>query len=331
MDPSVLADWLTARLSGPAAERAWPSLVSSLTARVLETPVGTLMQESDFVALVDAWLAPERVEALGPAWMFVATEVLTEARKLDQPLTTWLSEETQSAVVRLVRRPGWVPESWLRQVFKQAATEELLYDLLQRSLRDFSSLVPRMLENLLPAGLGKLARLGTKASTRAFDEVERLLEGEIKKWLERGARRSTEAAAQLTIDRFDAPSGQAAREDLLRFGLERSPAEHVAPIDESAVQDLRAIAGLVARDLARYPKGVDAARDVFLRQYAQYRNEPLSTVLRDFGLDEEALPSQAWAHATWPAVQGLAESPQVRAFIDTLASDLLEHLAAAQA
>ena len=331
MDSAQLANWLTARLTGPAAQGEWTRLVVGVTDRALATPIENLLPPEEFEALVQAWLTPERFEGFGRFVVFGMPEGLGEARALDDPLGAWLSEETQTALVQLVRRPGWVSDDWVRAVFAQQVSEDVLYDVLQRGLRDFSTLIPRVLERLLPGGLGRLASLGTKASTRAFDEVERLLEGEIKKWLERGARRSVEAAAQLVIDRLDAPAGQTGRENLLRFGLERSPAAHVGALDEDATVAVQHVARLVARDLGRYPRGREAVQGVAKRLYARYRAQPLSELLGDAGLRAEPLPSEAWARATWPAVSSWVRSPESEAFLRQVAADLLAWFAAENA
>ena len=331
MEPRQLADWLVARLTGPAAQAEWTRVVVGSTERVLTMPLGTLLPEEEFETLVAAWMTPERLGGFGALCTFALPEVLAEARPWDEAFDSWLTEETQDAIVQLVRRPGWVPEGWVREIFAQQVTEDLIYDILHRGLRDFSSLVPRLLERILPGGLGRLARLGTKASTRAFDEVENLLEGEIKKWLERGTRRSVDAAAQRVIERFDAPAGQAGRENLVRFGLRRSAAEHVAPLDADVTGAIQRIARLVARDLGNHPRGVEAARSLVHRLYARYAPGPLSELLRDAGLLRPSLPSEAWARATWPVMCELVKGPEGRGFVEGLAADVLTRIAAEDA
>lgn len=331
MDQERLAEWLAARLAGPTAEEEWTRAVVSATDRALAASVETGLPPEAFNALLDAWLTPERFAGYGALAMFFVPEGLVEARQLDEPIGTWLGEDTRAALVELVRRPGWVSDGWVREVFAQQVSEDVFYDVLQRGLRDFSTLIPRVLERFLPGGLGRLARLGTRASTRAFDEVERLLEGEIKGWLERGARRSVDAATQLAIERLDGPAGQTGRENLLRFGLEKSPAQHVDPFDEDVTAAARRVAELVARDLGRYPRGIEAVRNAAQRVYARYGPRPLAELLEDAGLLAEPLPSEAWARATWPAVSSWVRSPESEAFLHSLASDLLTWFAAESA
>ncbi|MCB9648967.1 MAG: hypothetical protein H6730_20555 [Deltaproteobacteria bacterium] len=328
MDAPALALWLESRLSSQTAREEWARLLEATVTHALGRPLAELLPEAALWPAVEAHL-----DAVGlrSGARFAVREVLTrvaaEGHADQAALGRWLGDDATRALLDLVGRPGWVDPAWVERLFQEQAMEAVVAETLYEALRDFSTLVPRIVQGVLPSGIGKLAKLGGMATGgvggRVLEEVERRLEGEIKKWLEKGTRRALEGAATYTRERLDAPEAVHARRDMTRFALEQSGAFHARPLDAETLATIEGVAVAVAESVAARPERLEVARRVMARFYAERGGAPLSEALAAAGVEVE-IPYAAWAEATWPAVRGLFEVPEVKDFLQTLAGEILE-------
>lgn len=331
MDANALARWLEDRLTSDQGHRDYLKLVDGAIRHALAVPLAELLPEATLVDALEAHLSPERLaDAARLVVRQAATRAVAEARADDAPTGRWLSDDAKLALEGLVARPGWVDRAWIDQLFKEKAMEAIVSDTLYRALVDFSTLVPRVVQGVMPSGLGKLAKLGGKATGgvggRLVEEVEKRLEGEIKRFLAQGTRRALEGAAAFTADRIDSPESVAARKDLLTFGLARSPAFHAQPLDAEALAEIEAAAVAVATSVGAHAALRPLARDVVAKVYEDLGDKPLADALAEAGVDVAALPTAAWAEASWPAVRAVIAAPETRTFLTTLSQEILEAL-----
>jgi hypothetical protein len=327
MDAPSLANWLQTRLTSQAARGEWSRLLAAAVEHALERPLAELLPEAQLWPAVEAHLeAPRLVSAARLAVREGLTRAVAEGHLDGAPVGRWLSEEATRGLLDLVARPGWIDPAWVERLFQEQAMEALVSETLYEALRDFSTLVPRIVQGVLPSGLGKLAKLGGMATGgvggRVLEEVERRLEGELKRWLEKGSRRALEGAATYTRERLDSPEAVQARVDLTRFALEQTGAFHARPLDGEILAAIEAVAASAAAAVGARPERLEVARRVMGRLYAERGGAPLRAALAEAGVQVD-LPVEAWAEATWPAVVGLFEVPEVQDFLQTLAGELL--------
>lgn len=329
MHAEALADWLTDRLTSDRGQADYQTLLQGVVRHALGRPLEVLLPQAELVAAIDAHLTPAR---LADAARFVVREVATraaaEARADDAPIGRWLDGAAKTALSDLVARPGWVDRQWVEQLFREKAMEAVVSDTLYRALLDFSTIVPRIVQGVLPSGLGRLAKLGGKATGgvggKLVEEVERRLEQEIKRFLDKGTRKALEGAAAFTADRLDSPETVAARRDLLDFGLGKSAAFHAQPLDAQTLEAIEQVAVAAAESIGAREERSALARDVVAKFYAAHGAAPLAERLRAAGVDPDALPIPEWAAATWPALRGAFEAPEARDFLVGISGEILE-------
>ena len=153
-----------------------------------------------------------------------------------------------------------------------------------------------------------------------FDEVERLLDGEIRRFLEKGTRKALERAAGFTAQTLDAPTGIEGRQNMVRFALRKPGQFHVEPMTDARVEELQAIASLTAAHIAQLDETravVDHALD---RALAGMQGRTFGELLKSAGVTS-APPFEEWAQATWPIVRTAFEAPEVQRWIDQVAEE----------
>ena len=315
------------RLTSDAAFGEYQALLEASVTHALGRPLSAALPEATFRAALDAHLTPAHLEQ---GARFVAREVLTrlvvEARADEAPVGRWLTDEVRADLLRLVAEPGWVDRAWVERFFQESATEAVVADTLYRALRDFSTLVPRIVQGVLPSAVGRLAKLGGKATGgvggKLVEEVEQRLEAEIKRFLERGTRRALEGAASFAADRMESEEAVASRRGLTEFALAQPGAFHARPLTDAQLAEIELIAAAAAVGAAAREERVALVDLVVGHFYAERGGQPLAEALREAGV-EGPLPVAAWAAASWPAVRGLFEVPEVDAFLERFAGEVL--------
>lgn len=335
MDAPQLAAWLETRLTSEAAEADYRALLEGVVTRALGQPLEAVLPRARFV---DALIVHLDGARLADGARFAVREVITraveEGRADEAPIGRWLTEPAQARLLDFAARPGWVDRAWVDQLFQEKAMEALVSDTLYRALVDFSTIVPRIVQgivqNVMPSSLGKLAKLGGKATGgvagRVVDEVEKRLEAEIRKFLDRGTRRALESAAAFCVERLDSPETAAAQRHLVAFALGRSGAAHVRPLDDETLAALEGVAVAAAESVAAHDELAPLVRRVVGRFYEARGGVPLADALRAAGVDPDRLAVDAWAEATWPAVRGAFEAPEVKAFLLKISGEILSQV-----
>jgi hypothetical protein len=208
-------------------------------------------------------------------------------------------------------------------MFRGEAAEAVLNDALYRALKDFSTLLPRLLVKVSPVGrFGMLGSAGAFAE-RLIEELEKLIEPEIKSFLANSTERVLERAAEFTIAKIDDPASIEFRATFVDFVLSKSPAFLLEAASDELIGDIGTVVDITARELVDAPAmraGVHQWMDRFM-DYAAAK--PLGELLRIEG-SGLLLPLDAVADATWPAFTTVLASPQAQAWTDTLLDELLD-------
>ncbi len=322
MDAPTLAAWLKARLS--SAEDDWARLLGAMYRQLLATPADQVVDRQKVRAVIEQHLVAQRVEDLVRVGFRVGVRPTVAAGRDDErPVGRWMPEEAQRRLAALAGQPHLVGEVWIEELFKQDAAEELLSETLYQSLKDFSTLVPRILQKVLPSGLGRLAGFAANAGSKMFDEVERVLDGEIRRFLEKGAGKALDRAARFAAQNVDSPTMVEGRRNMVRFALSKSGAFHVERMTDDRIDELEAIAELTAAHIATHEETAAVIDRLADRVWAAVDDRTVGEALDAAGITSEP-PFEAWAAATWPALRTALQTPEVEAWIDDLAREFFE-------
>jgi hypothetical protein len=207
-------------------------------------------------------------------------------------------------------------------VFSQRGAEELVADTLYRSLRDFSTIIPRTLANILPGILGRFAKLGSSIVDRVVHEIEGRLEPEIRRYVEAGSRRALERAADFAVRHLDTEVNLEGRVSLLRFWLASSGRELVAPVSDDVLSDLDALGEELGRVWATSPAVTEEIEATLDRVYEDAADESARAAVERLAGEPVDLPFDAWARAAWPAVRAALQTSAIEAWLEQLAAEM---------
>ena len=316
--------WLRERLTGPQGRKDWDRLVEASWNQIVETPVRTLMPPEQVQALVEVYLQADRMEELvRPVVETILPRVIQAHREDSAPIGRWVPDSARGAIERMVSRPGMVHEEWLRALFKQRVVEAVMADALYRGIRDFSTIMPRLVLSLMPTG--RFAKLGGAGAIgkRVVEELERRIEPEIKTFLKGGTKRALLRAADFAVDHRDDSAALAFRKNVVQFVLSKSPQFHLHAVTDDVLEDLGPIARQVAKHVAAREETRTLVKQAITEVDRDYGDKAVGEVLREIGIDSSP-DLKAWASATWPGVLQCIEAPGVRDWMDELVVELLE-------
>jgi hypothetical protein len=321
MDATELGAWLKVRLTDERGERDWRATLARLIDEGLSRPVERWLPLRPAMAVVEAHRTEPVVDAWSRAMSRGAEDSLSWLKSVNDPPVQLFSESAVAAAQDMVARPGLVPEAWIRHWFAQPAAEALLSDTLFRSLRDFASVVPRLVKTLLPGFLGRFARLGGSVVGTVAEELERRLEPEIRKFVDGGSRVALQRAADFAVRHAESEQSVAARRSFVAFVGGRPLAETVGPAVVS-IPDLERVLQAAGRHWVADGTLHAHLRSAVERWYERHGAQPVATVLDAYGLGVD-LPLDAWADASWPAVRTLFETDAAGEWLQGLAAEIL--------
>lgn len=329
MNADALADWLKARLVNPQAQKDWELLLTGAVERCLDSRLEALGPPAAVEALVLAHFNEVRAaDVVRPMIRGFLHQSLIEARADEQPIGRWVPAEARSAIDELAARKGLIQEAWIKQIFAEKAVEELVGDTLYRALIDFSTLVPRIVQSLMPSALGRLTKLGGGVGGRVVEEVEKLLEAEVKKFMGRGTRLALDGAARFAADHIDDPVSIGTRRSLVQFALKQSGAFHAAPLSPEVEQIVERISLAIAGEVVKRDEAKAIARRVIERLHAAHGAGTVRAFLEAHGITERP-PYAEWAAVTWPTVEAVLQAPEVDRWLRGLAGEILSQIGAA--
>ena len=321
----ALKRWLRGRLTeGEQPKKEWRQLLEATWDYLLVTPVHDLIDADTAKAAADRVMNAELVTELSrPIVAAVAPVVIAELRQDERPLERFLPRDAQAKLQAAIARPGLVHPDWVRAMFRGEAAEAVLNDALYRALKDFSTLLPRLMVKVSPMGrLGVLGSAGAFAE-KLIEDLERRIEPEIKSFLAERSEHILERAAEFTIAKLDDPASIEFRANFINFVLSKSPAFLVGAADDQLLDDIGAVAVLSARHVADMPEVRADVHAWIDRAMAYSAGINLGEALHLEGLEVRP-PLEALAEATWPAFTSVLTSPQARLWMDTLVDELID-------
>jgi hypothetical protein len=309
---------------GERPKEEWRQLWEATWDHLLGTPVHDLIDANTAKALADRLVDPALVTELSrPVVANVSQVVIAELRKDEQPVDRFLPPEAQDKLQEALARPGLVHPDWVLAMFKGEAAEAVLNDALYRALKDFSTLLPRLLVKISPMGrLGVLGSAGALAE-KLIVELEKLIEPEIKSFLADSTERVLERAAEFTIAKIDDPASIEFRATFVSFMLSKSPAFFLDAADDELIGDMGAVVEMSARHLAETPETRESIREWIDRAMDYFAGKTLGEAL-EIDRSRAHPPIDALADATWPAFMTVLASPQAQTWMDTLLDELID-------
>ena len=322
---AALKTWLRRRLiEGERPREEWRALLEATWDHVLATPVSELIDEASAKALVEELIDGDLLTELArPTFVNVATAVIAELREDHAPIERFLPPEAYERLDAALARPGLVHPDWVRAMFRGEAAEAVLNDALYRALKDFSTLLPRLMVKVSPVGrFGMLGNAGMFAE-KLIEELEKRIEPEIRSFLAESSDRILQRAAEFTISKIDDPASIEFRSNFIRFVLAKSPAFFLEAADDELIGEIGAVVELSARHVVAMPEFVTEAHrwiDMGLQHAAG------KTLAEALEIDSMELPPpiDAIADATWPAFLAVLSSPQAQAWMNGLVDELVD-------
>lgn len=320
-----LKRWLRARLTeGEGPQEEWRQLWEATWDRLLAAPVRDLVDPNAAKALVDRLLDPALITELSrPIVARVARPVIAELREDERSIDRFLPPEAQRRLQEILARPGLVHPDWVRAMFRGEAAEAVLNNALYGALKEFSTLLPRLIVKLSPMGrLGVLGSAGAFAE-KLIEELEKLVEPEIRAFLAGRTKSILARAADFTIAKLDEPASIEFRSNFVDFMLSKSPAFFLGAADEELMNEIGSIIESTARHIAEMPE-VRAEIHGWIDRAMQYSAARTVAEVLDLDKAEARPPIDAWAEATWPAFVTVLASPESQTWIDSLVDELID-------
>ncbi len=321
----ALKQWLRGRLTeGEQPKKEWRQLLEATWDFLLLTPVHDLIDAKTAKVAADQLMNAELITELSrPIVAAVAPVIIQELRGDERSLKRFLPENAQAKLEEAIARPGLVHPDWVRAMFRGEAAEAVLNDALYRALKDFSTLLPRLMVKLSP--MGRLGMLGTAGALaeKLIEDLERRIEPEIKSFLAARSEEILKRSAEFTIAKLDEPASIEFRANFIKFVLSKSPAFLVGAADDELLEDVGVVAELTARHVADMPEVRADVHAWIDRAMAYSERMNLGEALHLEGIDVRP-PLDALAEATWPAFTALLGSPQAQHWMDTLVDELLD-------
>ena len=320
-----LRRWLQARLTeGQQPKDEWRQVLEATWDHLLATRLDDWIDPDAAKILANQLADPELIAELSrPIVAVVARKVIAELRKDDEPLSRFLPPEARHRLHQTLARPGLVHPDYVRAVFRGEAAEAILNDALYRALRDFSTLLPRLMIKVSPLRrFGVMGGAGTLAE-KLIREIESLIEPEIRSFLAEGTERLLASAAEFAIAKLDEPASIEFRRALVDFVLSKSASFHMSTLSDPLFDDLGAIIESTAKHVAQMPEVRADVQTWIDRALASSTDKTLAEALH-IDPARGRPPLGALADTSWPAFKTMVKSAQTEQWMDSLLEGLLE-------
>lgn len=322
---AALKQWLLNRFTeGERPKEEWRAAFEASWEHLLGTRVRDLIDADAANELALALADPELInELFRPVVESVARAVILELREDEEPLERFVPPEAQRKLRLILAKPGLVHPDWIRNIFRGEAAEAVVGDAIYRALMDFSTLLPRLMMRISPLGRWGVVGGAGAVMARLIEELERLIEPEIRSFVADGTERILSRAAEFTIARIDDPASIEFRTSLAAFMLTNSPAFYLRPVDDELVAEIGDLAEETARHIAQMPEIRERAHVLVERALDRAGDETLAELLQISPTGPRP-PMSAMADASWPAFKTMLNSPAVVRWMDEVLDELLE-------
>ena len=316
--------WLRHRLLTEQFSVEWETLLRSSIERFLSFPVNQLISEKDFNRIVSDSLTTEVMNALCrelvvPFFHHLIVRLGAETTTAKE----WTTAETLERLVSVIESPGVIQREWIEQFFKQEAVSEVLVDSIYSALREFSTIIPRLVLRSLPSGRFKALGLAGNLTEKIASQLEKIIEPEIRSFLNSSSQSLISRACEFTAGQLDSPTSRSMRANLLRFGVEQQLSFHIAGIDETKRSVLENAIKHHFDGVSHNPAFLAAIERETQEFFTTHGHRSLTEIAPDLGA-ELLRRTEVIAMVSLPHVRNLIEVPQVSDWLDSLVDELLD-------
>lgn len=328
MDSSKRRDeakaWLRNRLVTETFANEWETLLRASLETFTKYPLEKFISQQDINRIFYEFFTPEvlstlQQELLQPVFHHLAGRLKTEATALED----WTSQETIEHLVKLVEAPGVVQKQWVEQFFKQDAVSEVLVDSIYSALREFSTIIPRLVLRSLPSGRFKALGLAGNLTEKIASQLEKIIEPEIRAFLSSSSQSLITRACEFTVGQLDSPTSRTMRANLFRYGIKQELSFHVSGLDEGKLSLCEAALEQHFKTLAENSVVREAIEGELSEFYSLNKQRCLADVLPQ--LTEQLVSrSSLFAEISFPILVNVLEIPQVNQWLDSLVDEFLD-------
>lgn len=311
------------RLTGDQAKADWIANVTRIHDSLLDERVDRILNFENIESLLRALHSKEIIDQIAaPMVDAYQADVLAWVKKERLPLGHFLPSESRREIDLILEGPNLIPERFIRAVVENDALEAVMREVLHDAIREFNERMnPFSSEFGIVALLKKMMPLGFGAVSKTIDvvraEFEKRLEPELIKFLNSVSKRALQKMCTMTLERWQDAEFVTLRKSVFSFLAEQPIADFAANIDLPTVSATKraTVAALSApATVQRLHEVQKSALESFRKRF---ETETVRHTLNEFGVSP-ALPLNALAEATWPAVAAALSSPPARAFLDSL-------------
>jgi hypothetical protein len=172
---------------------------------VLAQPLRSVIDPRAVASFIEHVLTDTALRGLvSPIAREIHRRIVASLRTDEAKLGDYVPGEAREAINELLARPDLVPEPLIRRVFDDAATEEIMRDVLFDALTEFNKSVnpffadwglPALIKRFVPIGSGAVL----KSMSTVKGEFDKRLEPEIRKFLLGFSRRSKTKVADMLV------------------------------------------------------------------------------------------------------------------------------------
>ena len=322
---AALKQWLRHRFTeDERSKEEWREAFEASWDHLLDAKVRDIVEADAAEEVVLGLADPELITELSrPLVESVARAVISELRQDEEPLERFVPSEAQQRIQAILAKPGLVHPDWVRNTFRGEAAEAVVGDAIYRALMDFSTLLPRLMMRVSPLGRWGVVGGAGAVMAKLIEELERLIEPEIRAFVADGTERVLSRAAEFTIARIDDPASIEFRTSLAAFMLAKSPAFYLASVDDELVAEIGDIATETARHVVQMPEIHETAR-TWIRAALDASGDKTVGELLGISPTGPRPPMAAMADAAWPAFKTMLHGPAVVRWTDQILDDLID-------
>jgi hypothetical protein len=316
--------WLHERFQGERAQEDWLSVVKIASRRVLDQPLDALVAKATLETAIDAYWNPAVVDAFCRDILIPSLRsLLRDLRQEDTLIQDCVSSEAAAMVEEIIKSPGFVRAEWIENFFTEKAVEDVLSDSLYRALRDFSTIVPRLVLRNLPSGRFSPLGLAGNLTEKLAAQLEKVIEPEIRSFLGTGSQKAIRRACDFTVEQIDSDASIQMRGNLFRFALGRSFSFHFGGLSDAAIENLLTSVAKQMLESTRNEHSKRFVSDQLCRLYEEHGQKNLGRTLGRWA-DELTSRSSLFAELTWPALSSIFASSSMQDWMNALLDELLD-------
>ncbi|MEE2902472.1 MAG: hypothetical protein VYC39_09085 [Myxococcota bacterium] len=316
--------WLKQRLSNERFASEWKSLLHASIESFVDLPVSELISKDDLQRIVSESLTRDVMNAIQQELASPLFHYLIERLKIEN--TTFADWTTPAAVqdlVDVVESPGIIQQEWIEEFFRQDAVSEVLVDSIYSALREFSTIIPRLVLRSLPSGRFKALGLAGNLTEKIAGQLEKIIEPEIRAFLSTRSQSLIARACEFTTGQLDSPTSRNMRANLFRYGIEQKLSFHTAGVDKARLEVLEDAIKHHFEGLPQNTNLSQAMEQEILHFFENYGKRPLKELAPELTVQLLGR-TETIAATTLPLIFRSIEVPQVSDWLDSLVEELID-------